>query len=146
MNRQNYGCIPTNASKDKCLADEALAQAAFRSVRASYRGSVDSHFWPRLISGSLGTQTFIEEVSPVMPWTLFLGAGFAVDTQERPVKEVVRTVEKVSQVKAKGRINGFIHETAEHDSRTKCHGGVGESHQWTSLAAGTDGKFTSFRT
>src|SRR6202022_1582766 len=98
-----YLCKPTNPSADKCLATNAIAPSKL---------TIGGRFLPwkhgfgltaALDIGLTGVHDFIEEVSPTPPWTLFLGAGWAIDTQDRPPVEKIKTVEKIVQGKAPPR-------------------------------------------
>lgn len=145
INRQGYLCKPTNPSKDNCLANDALAPSDF---------TIGSRFFPwkggfgltaALSIGVTGTQDFIEEVSPVPPWTLFLGAGWNVDTQDRPPVEKLVTKEVKIEGKApvRGHIKGLVHEKDKTDEIN--HAIVTwENHpELEALYTGEDGRFVT---
>jgi outer membrane protein OmpA-like peptidoglycan-associated protein len=142
-NRQGYPCRLNNPSKDHCMANDTVVPATL---------TLGSRFlpWKRGFSllaaidiGLSGTNDFVEELSPVPPWTIFLGAGWAVDTWERPPVIKVKTVEKpVEKVSTKGHIVGFVHEK---DKNTPVVGAIvsyREQATLSPLATGPDGKFS----
>jgi outer membrane protein OmpA-like peptidoglycan-associated protein len=101
VNRQSYECHTRTISPgDTCLALADLTDPNSGSpgyAAAPSRLSLGVKATPfsgrfRGLSGHLGldiglsaTSTFIEEVAPQAPWTLYLGMGYAFDTQEKPV-------------------------------------------------------------
>lgn len=139
VNRQGYRCrsdiLP---SSDKCLATDPLVPSSL---------TIGSRFLPWRKGFSLtaafdlgvsGTSSFIEEVRPTPPWMLYLGAGWAIDTQDRP-PIVVR--ERVGAPPSGRKIRGFVHE----EGRSEGIGGAvvaWDNHpELTSLSAGADGRF-----
>ena len=145
VNRQGYLCKPNNPSLDKCLANDAIAPSKLTIGGRFFPWKRGFGLTAALDIGVTGVGTFIEEVSPTPPWTLFLGAGWAIDTWDRPPVEKIKTVEKIVQgpAKAKAKIMGLVHEKDKE-------GGVPnaivawENHpEITSLATGADGKFVT---
>jgi outer membrane protein OmpA-like peptidoglycan-associated protein len=162
INRQNYLCKPNNPSGDKCLANEQIAPS---------RLTIGSRFYPwkqgfgllaALDIGVTGVGTFIEEVAPTPPWTLYLGAQWAVDTRDRPPVEKIKTVEKVVLQKKPGAyVKGFVHEGAPADpnkpqdpTKPPAEGPKGEAiggaivayqnhPEWNPIVTTPDGKFTT---
>jgi OmpA-OmpF porin, OOP family len=143
VNRQSYLCKPNNPSADKCLANDAIAPSKLTIGGRFFPWKHGFGLTAALDIGVTGVGTFIEEVAPTPPWTLFLGAGWAIDTWDRPPVEKVKTVERVIQgpAKAKAKIAGLVHEKDKE-------GGVPnaivawENHpELTALATGADGKF-----
>lgn len=136
VQRQDYFCRPKNPSSDGCLALDKLAPSKL---------TVGGRFFPwrggfSLLAavdiGVTGTKSFIEEVPPTPPWTVFVGAGGAYDTVERPGR-----VETANAGVAK--VRGFVHEQGKNE-------GIGsaivawESHpEWTSLATSSTGRFAT---
>jgi outer membrane protein OmpA-like peptidoglycan-associated protein len=142
-NRQGYACRVNNPSGDKCMANDTVVPSTL---------TIGARFlpWKRGFSllaaidiGLSGTSDFVEELQPVPPWTIFLGAGWAVDTWERPPVIKIKTVEKpVEKVATKGHIVGFVHEK---DKNTPVVGAVVSYHEQANLsplATGPDGKFS----
>ncbi|MDP8999688.1 MAG: OmpA family protein, partial [Myxococcota bacterium] len=143
VNRQTYACKPDNPSSDLCMANNTVIPATL---------TLGGRFlpWKRGFSllaavdiGLGGTTTFVEELQPVPPWTIFLGAGWAVDTWERPpvikTKLVEKTVEKAPP--PRGHIVGFVHEK---DKNTPIVGAIvayREQANLSPLSTGADGKF-----
>ena len=139
-NRQNYACHVNNPSSDNCLANDTVVPATL---------TLGSRFFPWKRGFSLlaafdiglgGTHDFIEELQPVAPWTLYLGAGWAVDTQDRPpvVKRVERVIEKS---KPRGHIVGFVHEKDKNDPIVGAIATYRDHPDMSALASGPDGKF-----
>jgi outer membrane protein OmpA-like peptidoglycan-associated protein len=139
-NRQGYACSRNNPSRDKCLADDSVIPATF---------TVGSRFFPwkkgfaltaAVDIGMSGVRSFNEELRPTPPWMFYLGAGWAFDTVSRPP-----VVEVPAEAKRTGwrRIRGLVHETGRDQG---LEGAIvaWQSHpEWTSLATGTDGTFTT---
>ncbi len=145
VNRQGYLCKPNNPSADKCLANSPTAPSKLTIGGRFFPWKHGFGLTAALDIGVSGVGNFIEEVSPTPPWTLFLGAGWAIDTWDRPPVEKLKTVERVIQgpAKAKAKIIGLVHEKDKE-------GGVPnaivawENHpEITSLATGADGKFVT---
>jgi outer membrane protein OmpA-like peptidoglycan-associated protein len=139
-NRQNYACHVNNPSSDNCLASDSVAPSTL---------TIGSRFFPwkkgfsllaALDIGLGGTSDFIEELAPTPPWTLFLGAGWAVDTQDRPpvVQRVERVVEKIAP---HGRVVGFVHEKDKNDPIAGAIATYRDRTDLAPLATATDGKF-----
>ncbi len=139
-NRQNYACHVNNPSHDNCLANDTVVPSTL---------TLGSRFFPWKRGFSLlaafdiglgGTHDFIEELQPVAPWTLFLGAGWAVDTADRPpvVKKEVKVVEKGIPL---GHISGFVHEKDKNDPIVGAIATYRDHPEMSALATGADGKF-----
>ena len=98
--------------------------------------------------GVTGTSTFIEELSPVPPWTLYLGAGWAVDTKDRPpVEKKVTVVKNVETDKTQkwGHIKGFVHEKDQPTGIPDVIVTYKDHPELTAMATGADGRFTTIR-
>ncbi|MDP9151753.1 MAG: hypothetical protein M3O36_17660, partial [Myxococcota bacterium] len=139
-NRQGYTCRPNNVSHDNCLATDTLVPATL---------TVGSRFfpWKRGFSllaaidiGLSGTSTFVEELQPLPPWTLFLGAGWAIDTWDRPPVVKTKLVEKVVE-KMLGHVVGFVHEKDKNDPVVSAIVSYRDRADLALLATGADGKF-----
>ncbi len=111
VNRQDYACRLNNESGDKCMKLEQLAPAKL---------TIGSRFFPMkrglsltaaLDIGLAGTSNFVEEIRPTTPWTFFIGAGWAADTQERPSGQT-KIVEKPVALK-RAKIVGRVHEAGK---------------------------------
>ena len=144
VNRQGYACHLVNPSNDACMKNEPLAPQKL---------TIGSRFlpWKRGFNltaafdiGIAGTKTFVEELAPTPPWTLFLGAGWNVDTQDRPPVVKVRTVEKViEKAVVKSRIKGLVHEKDKQDGIAGAIVAYENHPEITSMVSGADGKFTT---
>jgi outer membrane protein OmpA-like peptidoglycan-associated protein len=144
VNRQSYACHLNNPSSDSCMKNEPLAPQKL---------TIGSRFlpWKRGFNltaafdiGVAGTQTFVEELAPTAPWTLFLGAGWNVDTQDRPPVVKLKTVEKVvEKAIVKSRIKGFVHEKDKQDGIANAIVAYENHPELTSMATGPDGRFTT---
>jgi outer membrane protein OmpA-like peptidoglycan-associated protein len=141
-NRQGYACQTNNPSKDQCLANDQVIPSTL---------TIGSRFlpWKRGFSllaavdiGTSGTNNFIEELSPTPPWTLYLGAGWAVDTQERPPVVQTKLVERpVEKAAPHGRVTGFVHEKDKNDPLAGVIATYRDHPELAPLATGADGKF-----
>lgn len=95
VNRQDYTCYKSRTySGDGCLGDDAGFSTTPSRVTLGVRATPFFDGLGLLAAFDIGTgatSSFIEEVSPQTPWTLYLGASYAFDTQ-RP-QTVVERVE-----------------------------------------------------
>jgi outer membrane protein OmpA-like peptidoglycan-associated protein len=93
--------------------------------------------------GTGGTHNFIEELSPIPPWTVYIGAGWAVDTQDRPPVIKTRLVEKpVEVLPPHGHVVGFVHETDKIDPIAGAYVAYRDRSDLSPLATAPDGKFS----
>ncbi|MBL0197379.1 MAG: carboxypeptidase regulatory-like domain-containing protein [Myxococcales bacterium] len=146
VNRQGYACKPNNPSKDGCLANDQNAPSSLTVGARVLPWKGGFALTAAFDIGVTGTGRFIEEVSPTPPWMLYLGAGWAFDTRERPPVETVRVVERdvPAPVKATGLvIGGLVHEDGKPTGVSNAIVSWDEHPQWTSLATGGDGRFTT---
>jgi outer membrane protein OmpA-like peptidoglycan-associated protein len=142
INRQNYECKPFNQSADQCLANDKVAPSKL---------TIGARFlpWKRGFSllaamdiGVTGTGNFIEEVAPVAPWTLYIGGGWAIDTQDRPPVEKVKLVEKTLEAPV-GHVKGFVHELNSDHGVPNAIVAYDNHPEFTSMATGADGRFST---
>lgn len=141
VNRQDYLCRPNNPSGDKCLANEQIAPSSLTLGGSFYPWKRGFNVRAALDIGLTGVGSFIEEVRPTPPWMLYLGAGWAFDTQDRPPVIRERVVEKPVG-KAPGRkIRGFVHEEGTTTPIAAAIVAWDNHPDLTSLATGTDGRF-----
>lgn len=146
-NRQGYHCIqdqsgnPTNPSHDLCMRHDAVVPSTL---------TIGSRFfpWKRGFSllaavdvGLTGTANFVEELQPVPPWTLLLGAGWAADTWDRPPAVQRVQVEKVVEGPKPVRLVGFVHEAGKNEPVVGATLSFREHSELWPLATGPDGKF-----
>ncbi|MBX3260223.1 MAG: OmpA family protein, partial [Labilithrix sp.] len=134
-------CRPDNPSSDKCLATDPFAPSTLTLGSRFYPWKKGFNLTAALDIGISGVGFFIEEMRPTPPWMLYLGAGWAFDTQDKPPVIQERVV--AAGRPAGRRIRGFVHEEGRAE-------GIGsaivawENHpELTSLATGTDGRFTT---
>jgi outer membrane protein OmpA-like peptidoglycan-associated protein len=140
-NRQGYACRTINPSQDNCMANSGVIPSTL---------TIGSRFlpWKRGFSllaavdiGLTGTNDFVEELSPVPPWVIYIGGGWAIDTWERPPVIKTKLVEKVvEKTTPKGHVIGFVHEK---DKNTPIIGAIVAYHDQalSPLSTGPDGKF-----
>lgn len=144
VNRQDYRCRQNNPSADKCLATTAIAPASL---------TIGSRFFPwkrgfnlllAVDIGLEGVNTFIEEVRPTPPWMLYMGAGWAFDTQDRPPIVKERVVEKPVAARRGGRkVHGFVHEEGQTAGIPNAIVSWENHPELTSLVTNPDGSFTT---
>ncbi len=141
INRQNYACKLNNVSHDNCLANDTIPPSKL---------TIGSRFFPwkhgfSLVAafdiGVTGVANFVEEVAPTPPWTLYIGAGWAIDTRDRP-PQVVTKVEKVGKVVG-GHVKGSVHEKDKTEGVANAIVAFDNHPELTSLATGPDGRFTT---
>ena len=105
----------TTRARDNCLANDTVVPSTL---------TLGSRFFPWKRGFSLlaafdiglgGTHDFIEELQPVPPWTLYLGAGWAVDTQDRPPVVKTGASSIVEKSTPRGHVIGFVHEKDKND-------------------------------
>ena len=64
--------------------------------------------------GVTGQNDFIAEVTPIPPWTLYIGAGWTVDTWDRPPVVETKIVEKgTAPPPPLGHIKGYVDEAGK---------------------------------
>ena len=147
-NRQGYQahCLPDgtpdNPSNDFCLKTHTTIPSTL---------TIGSRFFPwkrgfsllaALDIGTGGTSSFIEELQPVPPWTIYLGAGWAVDTQDRPPVVKTKMVEKVVEKGLpRARVIGFVHEKDKNEPVQGVIATYRDHPELAPLATGADGKF-----
>jgi outer membrane protein OmpA-like peptidoglycan-associated protein len=142
INRQDYRCVQNNPSSDKCLATDPFAPSTLTLGSRFYPWKKGFNLTAAFDIGISGTSFFIEEMRPTPPWMLYLGAGWAFDTQDKPPVVRERFVEKPTQTAGR-RIRGFVHEDGRSEG---IHGAIvaWENHpELTSLVTGPDGRFTT---
>lgn len=145
VNRQGYACKPNNPSKDGCLANDKVAPSSLTIGARVMPWKGGFALTAAFDIGVTGTSRFIEEASPTPPWMLYLGAGWAFDTRERPPVETVRVVERdvPAPMKSGLVIGGLVHEEGKPTGVANAIVSWDEHTQWTSLATGGDGRFTT---
>ncbi len=143
VNRQDYRCRPNNPSFDKCLATDPFAPSTLTLGSRFYPWKKGFNLTAALDIGISGVGFFIEEMRPTPPWMLYLGAGWAFDTQDRPPIVRERVVAAARQPDGNRRIRGFVHEEGRPEGIANAIVSWDNHPELTSLATGTDGRFTT---
>jgi outer membrane protein OmpA-like peptidoglycan-associated protein len=146
INRQGYLCVPklAQARGDGCLATTSVVPSKITIGSRFYPWKRGFSLLAAMDIGVTGVTNFIEEVAPVAPWTLYIGAGWAIDTRERPPIEVTKMVEKPVEVLGKGaHIKGVVHEKDKDTAIANAIVAFDGHPEITSLATGADGRFTT---
>jgi outer membrane protein OmpA-like peptidoglycan-associated protein len=144
INRQNYLCKPNNPSGDKCLANEQVAPSKFTFGGRFFPWKQGFGLLAALDVGVTGVGTFIEEVAPVAPWTLYLGAGWGYDTWDRPPVEKIKMVEKVIQVGKQGAVvHGFVHEQGKQEGIANARVAYQNHPEWNAILTNGEGRFNT---
>jgi len=139
VNRQGYECHTGRVSRgDVCLglddfsANDPVSQGGPGYAGVPSRLSLGLRATPfskafRGLSAHVGfdiglsaTSTFIEEVAPQAPWTLYVGLGYAYDTKEKepppPVVQPAPPAPPPQIIPApQNFIRGFVHEQGKPD-------------------------------
>ncbi len=144
-NRQDYACKPTNASKDNCLANVSVIPSTLTIGGRFAPWKPGFSLLAALDLGLTGTASFIEELAPVAPWTIHIGAGWAIDTQTRPPIIRTKISEKIVQVAppSHGKLLGFVHEQGKQEGVANAIVAFANHAELNSLATGKDGRFTT---
>ena len=142
VNRQDYLCRPNNPSNDHCLANDAFAPSTFTLGGRFFPWKHGFNLLAALDIGVSGVNTFIEEMKPTAPWMLYLGAGWAFDTQDKPV--FAPPPPPPEPTRAGRRIRGFVHEEGKNDGVSNAIVAWENHPEQTSYATGTDGRFTTY--
>jgi outer membrane protein OmpA-like peptidoglycan-associated protein len=119
-NRQSYLCIRSEAgSGDSCLRDRPQFSTTPSRLSAGVRVMPWKavSWWPEgmTVTGALdvatgGASDFLVEVAPEVPWTVWFGLGFAVDT--RPRVKVEHVAIPVPVAEAELSVHGLVVEKA----------------------------------
>ena len=93
--------------------------------------------------GTSGTSTFVEEVSPQAPWTMYIGLGYAFDTKEKavppPPPAPVAPPPQIIQI-PQSYARGLVHEQGKQDAVTDAIISI-EGGGQPPFATGPDGRF-----
>jgi len=149
VNRQGYACFPTRSySGDGCLATDARL-SAFPSQL-----TLGARFFPWLPGlsataavdiGTTGTSNFIEELSPTMPWTFWLGVGYGFDATPPPPPVVsAPPIERVvvAPRPPELRLRGLVHEESKSEGIAKAIVTY-DGRDLTGMVTTEQGRFTS---
>ena len=95
VNRQDYVCNESRVyPNDGCLGNDSGFSTTPSRVTVGARGYPGVDGLSLLLALDIGTgatSSFIEEVSPELPWNLYVGVGFAADVT--PPEPIVREVQ-----------------------------------------------------
>jgi outer membrane protein OmpA-like peptidoglycan-associated protein len=119
-NRQSYLCLRADLrSGDSCLKDNPSFSSTPSRLSAGVRVMPWSavEWWPEgmTVTGALdlatgGSSDFLVEVAPELPWSVWFGLGFAVDTRPRVKVEHVATPTAVEEPNL--AVSGLVVEKA----------------------------------
>ncbi len=140
INRQGYECKPNNPSADQCLANDKVAPSKLTLGARFLPWKKGFSLLAAFDIGVTGVGNFIEEVAPQAPWTVYIGGGWAIDTQDRPPVEKIKVVEKNVEVPV-GHIKGFVHEKDKDTGVPNAIVAYDGHPEITAMAAGPDGRF-----
>ncbi len=165
VNRQGYECFTNRVSRgDACLGLSDLSDPNSGSVGydaipsriglgtrvtpfQAIKGTDGFRGLSALVAFEIGlsaTSTFVEEIAPEAPWSLYLGLGYAFDTKTRPVEKAVQAPPPPPvQVPApQSFVRGFVHENGKQEGIPNAivafQGGAQPP-----IATGADGRFLS---
>jgi outer membrane protein OmpA-like peptidoglycan-associated protein len=142
VNRQDYRCRPNNPSNDRCMLNDAIAPSSLTIGGRFFPWKRGFNLLAALDIGVSGVGFFIEEMKPTPPWMLYLGAGWAFDTVDRP--PIVKERVVATGTKSSGRkIRGFVHEEGNANGIAGAIVAYDNHPELTSLVTGTDGRFTT---
>ena len=141
-NRQGYFCHQNNPSSDNCLALDKLAPTTLTLGSRFYPWKRGFSVLAALDIALAGSSDFIEELQPLPPWTLYIGAGWATDTNDRPPVVKTKIVEKpVEKLAMTRHVTGFVHEKDKNDPIANAIVTYRDRSDLAPLATGPDGKF-----
>jgi outer membrane protein OmpA-like peptidoglycan-associated protein len=143
-NRQGYNCDPKYVS----MGDQCLDKAAkFSSLPSTLTLGVRVFPWLRGLSataafdvGTTGTSSFVDELAPTPVWDLWVGAGYAFDTEEPAAMVSVQKVAMAPPPELK--IRGFVHEMDKPDPVPDAVVHI-QGRDLSGMATDPDGRFLS---
>ncbi|HEY4119544.1 MAG TPA: hypothetical protein VGM56_16865, partial [Byssovorax sp.] len=131
VNRQGYTCHTGHVAQgDVCLGAEDLNNphsggTGFSAIPSrlslGLKTNPFEHAFKGLSAtaafeiGTSGTSTFVEEIAPTPPWTLYIGFGYAFDTKDKsppPAPPAPPVVMPAPQT----YVRGFVHEANKPDA------------------------------
>jgi outer membrane protein OmpA-like peptidoglycan-associated protein len=145
INRQSYLCSISAAQKqgDGCMATDSVAPSKLTLGSRFYPWKNGFSLLLAFDIGVTGVTNYVEEVVPQAPWTLYLGAGWAIDVWDRPPTEITKMVEKPVAAAPTGHIKGVVHEKDKDTAIANAICAFDGHPEMTSLASGADGHFTT---
>jgi OmpA-OmpF porin, OOP family len=142
VNRQDYRCRPNNPSNDRCMLNDAIAPSSLTLGGRFFPWKRGFNLLAALDIGVSGVGFFIEEMRPTPPWMLYLGAGWAFDTVDRPPIVKERVVGGGGRNTGR-KIRGFVHEEGNQTGIAGAIVAYDNHPELTSLVTGSDGRFTT---
>ena len=101
-NRQGYTCHPLNISPgDVCMSSASGMKSTPSRLTLGTRLTPPFHGLNAILAldiGTSGTSTFVEERAPEIPWNLYLGIGYAIDTVIVPPAAVPQAAPQIVKV------------------------------------------------
>jgi outer membrane protein OmpA-like peptidoglycan-associated protein len=146
INRQDYLCAlhpKTGSGGDACLANDADAPSKLTLGSRFYPWKNGFSLLLAVDIGVTGVSNFIQEVAPEAPWTLYIGAGWAIDVWDRPANEVTKLVAAPVAAAPTGHIKGVVHEKDKDTAIANAIVAFDGHPDITSLATAPDGHFTT---
>lgn len=140
VNRQDYRCRPNNPSNDRCLLNDPIAPSSLTLGGRFFPWKRGFNLLAALDIGISGVGFFIEEMRPTPPWMLYLGAGWAFDTVDRPPVIQERIVDRPTAGMGR-KVRGFVHEEGQTAGIAGAIVAYENHPELTSLVTGTDGRF-----
>lgn len=146
MNRQDYVCNESRKEVgDGCLGNDAgfgTSPSRITLGARAYPGIDGLSLLAAFDIGTGATSSFIQEVAPESPWTLYLGLGWAADTKKEPpiIKEVQVEKPAAAPVAADRYIAGTV---VEKGANTPVGGAIirFDGRNLTGMVANDDGTF-----
>lgn len=146
-NRQDYTCVARNLSRGDTCLDYAKGMSTTPS-----RWTIGTHITPHwyglnatlaLDVATSGSKTFVEERSPEIPWSLFLGIGYAVDTVPVAVQQPP-AAPKIVQLPAPAERHLLGMVVDEDSNKPVAHAQLEfDGRELTGLISRADGSFDS---
>ena len=138
INRQGYGCNLVNPSNDGCLANDKVAPSRLTLGARLLPWKRGFGITAAMDIGVTGVKSFIEEMAPQAPWTLWLGLGWAVDTHDRPA-----VAQTVVSAPAMASLHGVVRDKESGAGVAEAIVAFASHPDHTSLSTGSDGAFHS---
>jgi outer membrane protein OmpA-like peptidoglycan-associated protein len=144
-NRQGYACHTNNPSADNCLQNDTDVPTTLTIGGRFFPWKHGFSLMAAVDIGMTGVANFIEELAPTPPYMVYLGAGWSVDTWDRPPVEKIKTIEKKIEARpiVRGHIKGFAHEKDKTDGIAGAVVAWDNHPELTALYTGPDGRFTT---
>lgn len=138
INRQGYECRLDNPSSDGCLANDKVAPSRLTLGARVLPWKRGFGITAAFDIGVTGVKSFIEEVAPQAPWTLWLGLGWAVDTHDRPA-----VAAPVVVAASHGVLSGSVRDKESGAGIPDAVVSFAGRTDLTALSTGADGSFRS---